>query len=62
MAVLRGAARAPPDETLAKVPLLEVEAIAEDEVNSRQYRAYHVLVDLGWVDFDICVPPTCPAA
>ena len=31
MAVLRGAARAPPDETLAKVALLEVEALAEDE-------------------------------
>ena len=26
------------------------------------YRASHVLVDLGWVDFDFCVPPTCPAA
>ena len=26
------------------------------------YRASHVLVDLGWVDFDFCVPPSCPAA
>ena len=22
----------------------------------------YVLVDLGWVDFDFCVPPSCPAA
>ena len=22
----------------------------------------HVLVGLGWVDFDFCVPPSCPAA
>ena len=26
------------------------------------YRVSHVLVDLGWVDFDFCVPPRCPAA
>ena len=29
------------------------------------YRVSHVLVDLGWVDFDIYVPPilpSCPAA
>ena len=27
-----------------------------------EYRVSHLLVDLGWVDFDFCVPPTCPAA
>ena len=27
-----------------------------------QHRASHVHVDMGWVDFDFCVPPTCPAA
>ena len=26
------------------------------------YRASHVLVDLGWVDLDFCVLPSCPAA
>ena len=26
------------------------------------YRVYHVLVDLGWVDFDLGVPPSFPAA
>ena len=26
------------------------------------YRVSHLLVDLGWVDFDLGVPPTCPAA
>ena len=26
------------------------------------YRASHVLEELGWVDFDFCVPPSCPAA
>ena len=26
------------------------------------YRVSHVLVDLGWVEFDFCVPPSCPAA
>ena len=26
------------------------------------YRVSHVLVHLGWVDFDSCVPPSCPAA
>ena len=25
-------------------------------------RASHFYVDLGWVDFDFCVPPSCPAA
>ena len=24
--------------------------------------AFHVLVDLGWVDFDFCVPPSRQAA
>ena len=24
-------------------------------------RAFHVLVDLGWIDFDFFVPPSCPA-
>ena len=24
------------------------------------YRASHVLVDLGWVEFDFRVPPSCP--
>ena len=28
---------------------------------SINYRATHVLVDLGWVDFDFGVPPSCPA-
>ena len=26
------------------------------------YRVIHLLVDLGWVDFDLGVPPYCPAA
>ena len=27
-----------------------------------QYRVSHLLVDLGWVDFDLGVPPSCPTA
>ena len=30
--------------------------------NSIMYRVIHLLVDLGWVDFDLGVPPCCPAA
>ena len=26
------------------------------------YRVSHLLVDLGWVDFDLGVPPSCSAA
>ena len=26
------------------------------------YRAIHMVVDLGWVDFDLGVPPSRPAA
>ena len=26
------------------------------------YRVSHLLVDLGWVDFDLGVPLSCPAA
>ena len=26
------------------------------------YRVIHMLVDLGLVDFDLGVPPSCPAA
>ena len=26
-----------------------------------RYRGSHLLVDLGWVDFDLGVPPSCPA-
>ena len=26
------------------------------------YRVPHLLLDLGWVDFDLGVPPSCPAA
>ena len=33
MALLRGAARAPPDEALEEVAVLEDEALAEDEVS-----------------------------
>ena len=26
------------------------------------YRVFHLLRDQGWVDFDLGVPPSCPAA
>ena len=26
------------------------------------YRVSHLLVDLGWIDFDLGFPPSCPAA
>ena len=25
------------------------------------YRVIHLVVDLGWVDFDLAVPPSCPS-
>ena len=27
-----------------------------------KYRVFHLLMHLGWVDFDLGVPPSCPAA
>ena len=32
------------------------------EASRSQYRLSHLLMDLGWVDFDLGVPPSCPAA
>ena len=26
------------------------------------YRVVHLFVDLGWVDFELSVPPSCPSA
>ena len=33
-----------------------------DAVQMIMYRVSHLLVDLGWVYFDLGVPPSCPAA
>ena len=30
-------------------------------IGSYNYRVSHLLMDLGWVDFDLGVPLTCPA-
>ena len=37
-------------------------ALAPTVANQQVYRVPHLLVDLGWVDFDLGVPPSCPLA
>ena len=32
------------------------------KVSTKVYRVSHLLVALGWVDFDLGVPPSWPAA
>ena len=34
----------------------------ERERERERYRVIRMLVDLGWVDFDLGVPPSCPTA
>ena len=49
------------DQNSTVNPLLKGDNDFKQSWSSLSYRVSQVSWDLGWVDFDFCVPPSCPA-